>query len=403
MINKRKKYKKIFTDFLLNSIAMTMPIVFLQFVLYPMISKDVSNQLFGTILTVIALRNVLSLITGNSLNNVRLLRESEKLPDNNSRDYNLLLIFSQLINLACAIFLTITYYDTFHIWDFIFLLIIFILASIRTYSTVFYRLKLDYRKIIESSLVSVLGLGIGFSIYLFLFKSWTLIFLISEIMTLFYALWTTPILKEKSALSINFKKIRKDYIHLLTNATINNIMSYLDRFLINPLIGADQVAIYYVATIISKTFSLVFGPLNNVILSYTAKYKSRINTKLLLNYLIFTVFTTVLQFIIIQLFSDIIISFLYPKLYELSKEFITIASVGVLTGIAANTLQPLAMATCELKWQPRINLFYSVIYLILAVILTTTYGLYGFCYASIISHIVKFFMYLYLSYRGINK
>lgn len=382
---------------------MSLPIAVLQFLIYPVLSRGISVELFGIILTIVALKNTLSFSTGNSLNNVRLLRESETSSFKDSIDYNLLLILSQIINLAAAVFLTYFYFDILAINDFVILFFVFSFSSLKIYGSVFYRIKLNFRKIAILSLINMTGAILGLLIHISIYRSWVMIFFISELLSIIYILKTTPILKERSPVSNEFKEIGHNYFHLLSNAFIINMMKYLDRFLINPLIGADQVAVYYVATIISKTVSLAVGPMNSVALSYTAKYKSRISGKIYARYLLMILLSALVQIVIIYFFSEKLISFLYPQLYESSKEYIVPASIGIIIGISSSILHPLIITTSDLKWQPRINIVFSVFFLSSAIFLTRKMGLYGFIYSSIAAQSLKFLMMLYVGYKGINQ
>ena len=398
-----KKYKKILTDFILNIVATSMPILVLQFVIYPLLSREISNSYFGIILTIVAIKNSISLITGNSLNNVRLIRESEKSKLKFNIDYNLLLLISQTFNVILISFLIYVYFDTLHYLDFAILFFIFVFSSIRIYASAFYRIKLEYKKIAVLSLINVIGMILGFLIHLFIVNSWTTIFLISEILSLIYIIKTTPILSETKSISKEFRNIAKDYFHLSSNAILSNGMAYLDRFLISPILGAEKVAIYYTATIISKSFALLFGPLNNVILTYAAKYKNKINKVLYYKYVIGIIATSIMQLIFIQILSKTITEFLYPQLFELSRHYILLASIGIIINMGGNSLRPLVMITSNLKWQPRINIIYASIFFPLASILTYKYGLYGFCYSSIIANSIQFILIFYIGHKGLNR
>ncbi|MBN2858291.1 MAG: hypothetical protein JXN63_07810 [Candidatus Delongbacteria bacterium] len=382
---------------------MALPIVTLQFLVYPVISRRVTVGFFGIILTIIAIKNTLSFTTGTSLNNVRLLRESERSVFKDSKDYNLIFIFSQLLSLITALFLAYTYQGSLNIFDALMLFFIFVLSSFKIYGSTFYRINLNFKRIMMVSVLNVAGIMVGLLFYVFNMGSWIIIFILSELLSVLYVLKTTPVLKEHKKLSVDFKNIKRDYLHLFSNALVSNLMKYLDRFLISPLIGPEKVAIYYVAAIISRITALITGPLNSVVLSYTAKHKSRIDKKLFYKYIWVILITSAAQFLFVIFFSDFIIKSLYPQLYEHSKDYIILASTGIIIGISSNILHPLIISCSDLKWQPRINAVYSSFYLSSAFILTVKYDLYGFCYSSIASHSLKFIMMLAVCYSGINE
>ena len=74
-------------------------------------------------------------------------------------------------------------------------------------------------------------------------------------------------LKRSSFQSEN-KNILKDYLNFSFINIVINILNYLDRFILLPIIGPVLVNVYFIASTASKMIGLVTTPINNVILSY---------------------------------------------------------------------------------------------------------------------------------------
>ncbi|RTX82846.1 capsular biosynthesis protein, partial [Mammaliicoccus vitulinus] len=85
--------------------------------------------------------------------------------------------------------LIIYFYFNLTITTILFLVVINLLMCIRIYSNVFYRMKLEYNKLLLISIAQFVG--IGFGIFLFnLTNRWEFIFLFSEIFGLMYIIYT---------------------------------------------------------------------------------------------------------------------------------------------------------------------------------------------------------------------
>ena len=83
-------------NFVLNAIATGVPIVVLQLIIEPKMSKNMSGEEFGLLLAIFSLVNLLSGIFGSSLDNL-LLINYKTYPDKRY-DYNIIFIFSFAVN-----------------------------------------------------------------------------------------------------------------------------------------------------------------------------------------------------------------------------------------------------------------------------------------------------------------
>ena len=69
--------KKISGDFILNFIASAVVTAVMQLLMYPLINRVVGNIIYGNFLTIIGIVNTISAVVGTTLNNIRLIRETE--------------------------------------------------------------------------------------------------------------------------------------------------------------------------------------------------------------------------------------------------------------------------------------------------------------------------------------
>ena len=86
------KTKKNFAfDFLYNVIAYAIPVFANQIIIQPTLGKMLSEDVYGSILTLINLINLIPFTVGNTLNNLRLIRNQEYLDKRVNGDFGILL------------------------------------------------------------------------------------------------------------------------------------------------------------------------------------------------------------------------------------------------------------------------------------------------------------------------
>ncbi|WP_251943421.1 hypothetical protein [Staphylococcus sp. Marseille-Q5304] len=109
-----------------------------------------------------------------------------------------------------------------------------------------------------------------------------------------------------------------------------SLMNYSDRFLINILLGASSVTVFYIATLPTKLMILPFNMMSTVILSYLAKSNNinkQIKRKLLLLLPIIFIIVSSLSYLI----GLLIIKLLYDEYYDniQSIYFIVVFTFGL--------------------------------------------------------------------------
>src|SRR5699024_2779594 len=155
--------------------------------------------------------------------------------------------------------------------------ILLILTSVflllKGYLVVELRLTLKFKLILYDGFIMVMGYILGFILFK-LFDEWSLIYFTSSIMSLIYILYKTKLINEPFKKTIKFNSVRFETFILLASVLLNSATVYLDKVMLLPLLGGSAVTIYYIASIMGKTFSLILNPISNVILSYLSRMKS---------------------------------------------------------------------------------------------------------------------------------
>ncbi|MGL5479557.1 MAG: hypothetical protein ACRDCB_11005, partial [Clostridium sp.] len=122
-----KNIKTIGYDVVLNIIATMLPIFILQFIILPLIAKEVVEDTYGLIVTLISLITLLVQSVSISLSNTRLLLNQKYNEEEVKGDFNLILIIYLLLNLIFIIIGTIFYEDVVNLNSIILMVVLSVL------------------------------------------------------------------------------------------------------------------------------------------------------------------------------------------------------------------------------------------------------------------------------------
>lgn len=386
MINK----KKVLGDIVFNIAGSLILTATLQLIIYPLLSKNLGDFKFGSLLTIIGISNVLGSMIGVSLNNVRLLNDNFYKQNKNEDFLPLISRNSILITFAMGICLIILYKQV-TIFESIIILLIPILTMMRSFMNIYYRIDLNFKLILLHMLITSVGYVVGLIIYR-LISIWPLVFLSGETFALIFALKTTSFKNEKYKKSNNYNRIKKESNLLITSNLISNLLVYLDRIIINPFLGAANVSVYFIASLIGKTMGIVLQPISSIILTYISKFNEKRGNLVFIYLNGIIIISSVIAFFIGIPLSPIIIKILYPENFNNAVGYFNIANLGAILSIAGTLLQPVTLKYCPLWWQSAIQFIYIVIYLVLCIVLMKSKHLYGFCIANVISNIIRYLM-----------
>lgn len=384
------KGKKFLQDIVINIFSTAIIVSLLQFLVYPLISRKFNVDTFGDILTIMGIINIVSVVLGNSLNNIRLIVNNDYLDKKISGDFIPILLLASIVNLLSILLITSVNIVNELILNKILIVFISLLTMLRAYLSVGYRLKIDYNKIFYHSVIYAIGLITGVVIFYFQPSNlWEIVFLFGEIFSIIFLFLTTSLHREPFKLTKKFKSTFNKYSSLAFSNFIGNVLVYLDRLMILPLLGGKQVAVYYAATLIGKMSSFILQPVSGVLLTYFSKSKRRMKVKefLLINLLI--LIFGVIAFVGCIYFSTYILKYLYPNLYDDVSEILILATIAAILTASSSITQSIILRYCATFWQTVIQSIYGLIYIVVGVILINHSGLIGFCIATTFAAVVK--------------
>ncbi|THF80870.1 hypothetical protein E6C55_10155 [Cohnella fermenti] len=382
--------RKLVSDSILNIIASSVPILFLQFIVLPIVGRQLGEQDYGLAVTIISLSTLFSLPFGSVLNNIRLLLNDEYQINKSIGDFNILLAASIIINSILMVVGTIYYEEHFSILNIIFVALFSCLNIIREYLIVSFRIIINYKAILINNLILAIGYLVGLVMFI-VTGYWQLIFIFGASFSLLYIINKNNLINEKFAMTHLFKGTLYKSIILFFSVFMKTIITYADKLLLFPLIGPAAVSYYYSATIVGKFISMVTTPISGVLLSYLTKME-RIRTRDFVAIITITTIVATFGYFIVILISEPILTLLYPKWADRSLELIYITTATALIGVISSIIQPFQLRFNDIKWQFIINLVNVLLYVICTILFYREYGLIGFCWAMLISSIVKLLM-----------
>lgn len=377
---------KVTGDFLINILASVIYTFARQIVVFPLLAARLGEADYGTLLTVTGLVNVCTAIVGNSLNNVRLVQNSCYEEQGISGDFNLLCIIGSV---ASAMFSLLLWLLFDYSWLTALLLTAYLLVSnLYQYATVFYRLELNFKRhLIVHVLVSAAYVAAAF---VFATQQlWPMVFLIAEGVGLIYVCVTTQFYKETFRKTPFFKETSKKMIALILAGLVANLLTYADRIILYPFLGAESVSYYSTAAFFGKSISIVMVPIAGVLLSYFSQKGFSASRKLFV--LVNGVSDLFLMVFLVGcwLFAPWFTKLLYPTLYEYAAPYIMLANFGATISIAGNMAQPMIIKCCSTRWLLIPQAVYAASYLLFSLWLLPLHGLLGFCWATILSNTVR--------------
>lgn len=378
-------------DVIINLAAAFICTFVLNIVIYPLYAKFYSAENYGNILTAIGIINIIYASLGNTLNNIRLLfHHKDSLDFDEEENYNVIInILSVIGSIIGIVLIRIVLWVSLINCILIFFTIY--IGILRTYLIVEYRIELEYKRQLISNFILACGYLAGI-VFLQEIENWPFPILLGNLFSLLYSIFKGKLVKEKYRLNNGAKTILREYFLLMTGNLLANILLYLDRLLINPILGSTSVAIFSVAVFWGKCFAPFVAPIANVFLSHLTQKGAEVTLKEYIKLFFYTLVPISILCIVGFLGAPFLISLLYPSLVDAAAPYIMIASAGALIGNSLSLISPIIMVVCHMKTLFIMQVIQFIIYLIGASFGALYFGLYGFCAAVFIVNIIKVIM-----------
>lgn len=155
-------------------------------------------------------------------------------------------------------------------------------------------------------------------------------------------------------------------------------------------VSDEAVSQYYVLSLLGKTIAIIGGPLSSVIIGYLSKDNYQLNRKEFGKIVGAMVIVGSVFLTITSIVTPVFIKILYPNLYAGIKGLNVIINAAQIFYFLTTLLLVIVLTVCDTKWQLRIQISYSGLFLITAIVFTMWGGLKGFAVAAFVSNICYF-------------
>ena len=395
------KPHKIYGDMILNLAATGLPLVVLQLLIYPWVSRIESADQYGLMITIYSLLVLICDPLGKSLNNIRLINSKEESEHGASSNYNHIMLLYIAVSIVVMIAGTIYYDKELTAVKLLLILMTGICLLVNGYIVVWYRIKLNYKAITVNACFMAAGFLAGFLAYK-LTGLWILIFLLGHFASLIFLTRTTKVLDGRYKRENGFRELFHDTNALTFALFLSQGMSLADKLVLMPLLGGYTVSVYYTAAIIGKIMTLTTGPINSVILSYLAK-KESLSRKTFVKYLLVCFSFCLALGIVVIILSRPVLGILFPAYVDDAMTLVPFTTVNTLIFVMASMVTPIVMRYCDIVWQTIINVVGFIIYVGASILFLHLWGMIGFCIGIGLSHLVRFVLLLVVYEKATRK
>ncbi|MBO1214459.1 hypothetical protein J3T79_07325 [Staphylococcus nepalensis] len=305
---------KFLKDIILNIVSQAMFIGVQQLLLFPVFEKNLGQSNFGGFLLIYGIFNIFTVTIATSFTNLYQKKYNEFFNELKTRItyysfYKKMMICFFILAIIMFIFILVS---KLNILNYLLIALLVILTASRMFLMVWHRvqkrfsmilivnflLSLMYACLYFISINNIIGILLAFVTVEFIIN--IVVFILNKVNIIY-------LLNSKSN---NFELVSLNF--LLVSGFSASLMNYSDRFVINILLGASSITVFYIATLPTKLMLFPFNMISSVILSYLADTKTI--TKSLKNKLLISlpgVFISV--FAISYFIGIVIIKIIYPE------------------------------------------------------------------------------------------
>ena len=386
-------------DFSVYTFAFGLYIFSQQVLIMPIISRNTNEKIFSEIILFITFFNIFCIVIGDELSNTRIARNKVYDKKYADGDFFYLLFFLTI----CLIFLVIIaniFINISWLKIFIFCLIISLGVS-RYFLMSFYKIDQKFKSILKANIFYLFGSICG----LFLFFNYQLLyapFLVAEILSILFICLDLFYLNKHSITferTREFENTKKMFSNLSITAIIINLISYMDRVMILPILGASSMAIYFSASSTSKILALIANPLSSFLLSKMGT-NDNLDKKNILRFAIKYFLPMIIVFFSASLILCFIaINFLYPQYYFPAINLIYPISLAVSLSLVNILFKPFLILTVKSKLVLYSNIFYALTFMLSIYPMVYFGGLYGFACSVALGRLIQLLCYIKIIFK----
>lgn len=287
------------------------------------------------------------------------------------------------------------------------------LMMLRLYSECMFRIEINYKKILLSSVFMAAGYLAGYAMFT-QGAPWYMILITGEAAAVAYAgiaggAFRVPhqgvsgAVRRSFFLGENFYLTLKNTATLTSSYIVSYVLIYMDRLLVAFLLNDELVSIYYIATTYGKCVALVIPPITAVLLSNISKGLITLDRKMVNRVVAGSIGAVLLFFMAGIPASRLIIYILYPGSYEACQSVMDIGNLAQIVYYSCSIVNMMAIRLCPMKLQVRVETGYAALFIVAAYIGAKCFGLPGLAAGTLIANVVRFLMLTIPVYRQVSR
>ena len=369
-----------------------------NFVIYSLMNKRMGATAYGEFVVLLGYVQVFAFGCGEALNHIRVLHQEDD--KKHAADYRLIAILECVVGFI--ILATSLLSGKLGFPERFLYAAIGVVMMLRLYTESVFRIQINYKRILLSSVICAAGYLAGFGFYV-LGASWCIIFLCGEGAAVVYAAVAGKAFcadrrqdsKKKwpfANLSDEFKTTFKNIATLTFSYLISYLLIYSDRFILEAFIDSDLAGYYFNATYYGKLVAVVVPPITSVLLSNISKGTIELNSKMTSKITLFSIGAAVLFFVAGIPCARIMMWILFKESYDMVLPFIDVANLALIVYYSCSIVNMLAIRLCPYSLQVRVEVVYSICYIIAGVLGTYLFGAVGFAVGTLLVNILRFVM-----------
>ena len=397
-----KKYRNQIGDSIWSLFGLVLMNAMAQIAVYPLLARQFGEVRYGEIQYLMAYVNIITVSVGCACNLARMTSPAEERMQNGG-DYNLFLLGVCLLGVPFVLLVCrfggvamttaeqLTYY------------LLFVAMAFRYYADVAFKLTLNYRRYFLYYLCICLGYGVG-AFLAWKTGIWPLAILTGEAAGIVFAYVRGSALRARALKpSPAFRRTVRAILTLFVAEGIANLIFNVDRLLLKFLIGATAVTVYYLATLVGKTMSLVTGPLNGVLIGYLSRYEGNLSRRAMRWIFIGALIAIGVFTGVCVVGGYLMLLLLYPDQLHMVKEFLFVGSLAQVIYFTTGMVTVILIRFAKKTYQIYINAAFGISFFGVGIPATVLFGIWGFAVAMVIASATRFAVAMALGFRWVRK
>lgn len=395
----RGKIKAFFSGMVWTVLALMLMNIVAQFVVYPVWAKVLGTEKYGDVVYTMSIINIFAISIGSAINYARMTELAKR--NTRNGDYNLMLCVGTIVTIL-GVTVIVKYSDpAVSALELVLTDVLAVVTLWRFYCDVEYRMNLNYKGYFIYYLWISIGYGVG-SLVFWQTGSWPLALIPGEIMAISYVGMRGSLFCSFFSRSVYFKENLQAMLILIATNLVSNLVFNGDRILLRIFLNGTVVSIYYLASLIGKTVSMVTTPFNSVIIGFLAKYDCNLTKKLAVAIGGGSAILVLMGTGACLLGSYILIPFLYPNEFEMVKAYFIVANLAQVIYFITNVLTTILLRFAKTKCQLAINITYGVGFCVLCIPATVLWKFTGFMVSIIAVNLIRYAIALWYLFANVK-